>query len=112
PASDFAALRERFPLRVGDVFDQMAYEQGAALLTAHLRSHGYPDGETRRRARVDVPRGCADVVYRVRPGPSAVFGPTEITGLEGIDRDVVTRELAYREGEIYDEREVAETIRR
>lgn len=112
PAADFRELRRRFPFRVGDVFEQRAYEQGAALLTAHLRSHGYADGVAKRKARVDVPSGCADVVYRVRPGESAVFGPTEIEGLDAVDREIAERELAYRAGEIYDEREVTETIRR
>lgn len=112
PAEDFAQLRERLPLHVGDVFAQQAYQDSAALLTSHLRSNGYPVGEAKRRARVDVPRGCADVTYRLRPGDSAVFGATRIEGLDEVERSVVEREIAFREGAVYDEREIAETVRR
>lgn len=112
PSTDFAALRKKFPLAVGDVFEQSAYEAAAALLTSHARNYGYPQAETRRRARVDVPTGCATVTYRLRPGDSGVFGKLEIDGLDKVERDVVERELAFREGEVYDERDVAETVRR
>jgi outer membrane protein assembly complex protein YaeT len=112
PADDFAALRERLPLRVGDVFAQEAYQASAAMLTRHLRDFGYPAGDAKRRARVDVPRLCADVSYRLRPGESAAFGETTIEGLDEVDAEVVTREIAFRPGSTYDEREVAETVRR
>ena len=112
PASDFAALHERLPLHVGDVFAQEAYQSSAAMLTSYLRSYGYPQGEAKRRARVDVPRGCADVFYRLRPGDSAAFGETRIEGLQEIEPNVVQREIAYRQGATYDERKVTETVRR
>jgi outer membrane protein assembly complex protein YaeT len=112
PATDFAALRKRFPIAVGDVFEQDAYEAGAALLTSHARSYGYPQADTKRRAEVDVPSGCATVSYRLKPGDSGVFGKVEIDGLDEVERDVVEREIAFRPGQVYDERDVSETVRR
>jgi outer membrane protein assembly complex protein YaeT len=112
PAADEAELRRRMTLRIGDVFDQAAYQATAAEVAAYFSEHGHPYPEVKRAARVETPTRCVDVSYRAEPGATADFGVTTVEGLGGLDEAVVRRELAYTEGEPYDSRRVRETERR
>ena len=54
---------------------------------------------SKRRAR---PRSIlrsdkVKIGYTITPGPTTVFGDTEIRGLDRVDRSLIERELAYRE---------------
>jgi translocation and assembly module TamA len=49
------------------------------------------------------------VAYTVDPGPEARFGALSIEGLHALDADYVERRVAWRPGEMYDERAVTQT---
>jgi outer membrane protein assembly factor BamA len=48
----------------------------------------------------------------VEPGPEAVFGPITIEGAVSVSEDVIRRELAFAEGDLYELSRITETQRR
>ncbi len=54
-------------------------------------------------------RRRADVVFRIRHGAVANFGPTEVTGNKRVGTDVVLRSVSWRQGRCYNERRVDDT---
>lgn len=87
------------PLRPGEPYAAARLETSQRQILAALAERGYAF------ARVDVggsvsPDGtAADVVLEVVPGPSAVFGPTEIRAQSPIGEEEVRRRLAFHEGD-------------
>jgi len=66
---------------------------------------------TDRKAVIDIATHTMRVTYTVEPGPTAKFGPLDITGLARVDRDFVARRIAWKEGQPYDVRAVQTTRR-
>jgi translocation and assembly module TamA len=58
---------------------------------------------------VDVATKTMSATYTIAPGAEARFGATTITGLKRVDRDFITRRIAWAEGAPYDERRVEAT---
>jgi outer membrane protein insertion porin family len=109
---ELEALRPELPLREGEIFETEAYAQTAARVRAFLRDRARAHAEVERRAEVVLERAAARAFYTVRAGPPTVFGATEIAGLEDVESEVVVRELAYRRGEPFSSRALAETRRK
>ncbi len=85
-------------------------EAGDNRIVALYAQRGQPFAKIDdRRVVVDVALKTMSVTYTIEPGPSARFGAAEITGLKNVKRDFVTRRIAWKEGEPYDERRVAAT---
>ncbi len=112
PAESIARLRKSFLLTVGEPFTEDDYQGASQQIVDYLGENGYAQAKVEREARVDVPRRCAAVTYRAVPGEIALFGPTTVDGLTDVSEKIVREELAYEEGELYDTRKTAETIRR
>jgi outer membrane protein assembly complex protein YaeT len=92
-------LHASLPLEPGDVFEEDRYERGRSALRDYFRQRGYARVTVEKAARVDVRDDTATVRYAVDTGPACTFGPVTITGVEEVDRDVVRREIAFREGD-------------
>jgi translocation and assembly module TamA len=72
--------------------------------------NGFPFAKvTDRHVVVDVATDLMAATYTIDPGSPARFGETTITGLHRIDRDFVTRRIAWHAGAPYDSREVEAT---
>ncbi|WP_245985975.1 autotransporter assembly complex protein TamA [Azospirillum thermophilum] len=74
--------------------------EGALVGRLVQRGYGYakvPD----RRVVVDHSDRTMDVAYTVDPGPLVRYGETRITGLEGVDEDLVRGRLPWKPGEVY-----------
>jgi translocation and assembly module TamA len=85
-------------------------EAANARLVALYAQNGRPFAAiTDRRVVVDVATATVSVTYVIDPGAPARFGATAITGLRHLDPDFVTRRVAWREGQAYDERQVEST---
>jgi outer membrane protein assembly complex protein YaeT len=98
-ADDEKLLRHLLPLEPGDVFEEDRYERGRSVLRDWFRQRGYARVTVEKSARVDVRDDTATVRYRVDAGPSSVFGPVTISGLDEVDAEVVRREIAFKTGE-------------
>lgn len=62
-----------------------------------------------RRAVIDRGTQTMDVTYTIDAGPAGRFGAVTISGLEGLERGYVERQIAWTEAEDYDSRKVEET---
>ncbi len=81
-----------------------------ARIVATYGQSGYPFAAVRdRRVIVDVSTMTMAVTYTIDPGAIAHFGTTTITGLHRVNRDFITRRIAWKTGGLYDERQVAAT---
>ena len=102
-------LPEELPVKRGELFREVEYQQGEQTLRSTLLNHGYAHVQTQRKAEVDVDERQARIRYDVRPGPVSFFGGTEVKGTETVEPELVTRELTYQPGEIYSLAKIAET---
>ena len=96
---EHATLVATLPLREGEVFTQDAYDAGVVNLRGWYRQRGYARVEVTKNAQVDLATHTAAVTYRVDSGPPSVFGSVEVTGLDGVEEEVVRREIAFRQGD-------------
>ncbi len=92
-------LRKDLPLEPGDVFEEDRYERGRSALRDYFRQRGRARVTVEKSARVDVRDDTATVRYVVDTGPAATFGRVTITGVDEVDEEVVRREIAFTEGE-------------
>jgi outer membrane protein assembly factor BamA len=98
PAKERDVLLASLPIEQGEVFEQARYARTATMLHAYYREHGFARVKVDRKATVDVRNDTADVHYRVESGPATVFGPVEIVGTQGVDVEVVRREIDFKPG--------------
>jgi len=91
------------------------YASGAVLdtenaLLERMREHGRPSPTVGTREVVaDHATNTVAVRFRIESGPEAVFGRTEIIGLEDVSEEAVTTKLAWEEGIVFDQRLVEKT---
>jgi len=79
----------------------------------HLQRHAYPLARvTERVFRPDHAAATVDLIYRIDPGPRAVFGETTFEGLETVKESFVRNRLWWEAGEPFDIRPVEETQKR
>ncbi|MGH7930166.1 MAG: BamA/OMP85 family outer membrane protein, partial [Candidatus Binatia bacterium] len=100
---------ESLPIKSGDVFTEDAYQRSEQALKQFYSDQGYAHVESKRKAEVILDENSALVTYNVTPGPPSVFGPTDVAGVSNVDPAIVLRERAYREGETYSLKKIAET---
>jgi outer membrane protein assembly complex protein YaeT len=103
------ALPDQLPVKRGEIFREVEYQQAEQALRTSLLDSGYAHAETERKAEVDVDELNARIYYRIQPGPITFFGETAVRGTDTVEPDLVVRELAYETGEIYSLKKVAET---
>ncbi len=105
-----SALRpEKLPIKAGDVFVELNYQNGEEMLRQFYATRGYAYVSAQRSAQVDLSRHQVRVTYRVETGPATVFGDTTIEGTEKVDPEIVLRELAYMPGEPFSATKVTES---
>ena len=102
-------LPDELPVKRGEAFREVEYQQGEQALRTTLLNSGYAHVQSQRRAEVNVDEEHARIHYGVQPGPVAFFGATEIKGAAAVEPELVRRELTYKEGETYSLAKVAES---
>ncbi|HEU5060899.1 MAG TPA: POTRA domain-containing protein, partial [Kofleriaceae bacterium] len=90
------------PLRVGSVFRHDRYEELKTWLAAWLANRGYPHAVVTGQVAVDRDARTAAVQIDVDVGPRAVFGGTEIKGLDNVPASAIENRLAYDKGDTFD----------
>src|SRR6202030_1682566 len=96
----------KLPIHRGDIFNQQAYEGGEQILRLFFVNGGYARTKARRRAQVDIVRDTAHIFYTVHVSSKAYFGKTKIRGNKKVAAKIITRELAYKEGEEYSNQKI------
>jgi len=97
------------PIKSGDIFSEAAYQHAEIVLKQFYSDRGYAHAESERRAEIVLDSEQAFVNYDIVPGPLSFFGATTLEGLTAVEPEIVRRELAYEEGEIYSSKKVTES---
>jgi len=109
PGQKPPTLPDELPVKRGEVFREVEYQQGEQTLRAFLLNSGYAHVQTQRKAEVNVDEQTARIHYDAQPGPVTFFGETKVNGTETVESALVLRELTYEPGEMYSLAKVAES---
>ena len=112
PAEHLDRLKARLPIAAGKPRDQRFILASHDMSVAELRDHGFPYGSVRMVERPGSTDTRVQLTVAADTGPQAVFGAITIEGDVSVDEDVIRRELAFREGELYQLSRITETQRR
>ena len=112
PAEHLDRLKVRLPIVAGKPRDQRFILASHDMSLAELRDHGFPYGSVRIVERPGSTDTRVQLTVAADAGPQAVFGAITIEGDVSVDEDVIRRELAFREGELYQLSRITETQRR
>ena len=79
-------------------------------IVVYYKDHGWPLAKlSDRKTVIDTAKKTMDVTYVVTTGPAARFGAVHIDGLTKLESRYVERRIAWRKGELYDQRKVDKT---
>jgi outer membrane protein assembly complex protein YaeT len=109
PEKDRPALPETLPLKTGEVFQEVHYQQAEQALREVFLRNGYAHTESTRKAEVNTDERRVRVWYSITPGSPTVFGATEIRGVMTVDPSIVRREVSYEVGEKFSTDKITET---
>jgi outer membrane protein assembly complex protein YaeT len=112
PADHRERLQARLPIAAGKPRDQRLILASHDMAVAELRDHGFPYGSVRMVERPGSTDTRVHLVVAADTGPEAVFGPITIEGDVSVGEDVIRRELAFDEGDLYQLSRITETQRR
>ena len=96
-------------MKPGDIFDGDTYQAGEDVVRDFYRNQGYAHVTTQRWAEVNVSEDAVRIWYFAQPGVKGVFGKTTVVGNKTVQRDIITRELAYQPGERFSQRKLDES---
>jgi translocation and assembly module TamA len=106
PLADLPAL----PLKPGEPARTAPVLATETALVANLGATGHPFAKIAdRHVVVDHGNETMQVTYTVDPGATMRFGASSISGLDRLDPGFVERRLHWRQGDVYDAREVDAT---
>jgi outer membrane protein assembly complex protein YaeT len=112
PADHLERLQARLPMAAGKPRDQRLILASHDISIAELRDHGFPYGNVRMVERPGSTDMRVELTVAAETGPQAVFGAITIEGDVSVDEDVIRRELAFREGDLYQLSRITESQRR
>ena len=112
PADHLERLQARLPMASGKPRDQRLILASHDMAVSELRDHGFPYGSVRMVERPGSSEMLVELTVAADTGPQAVFGSITVEGDVSVDEDVVRRELAFREGDLYQLSRLTETQRR
>lgn len=107
PPPDIAASAESLGLTPGERARAPEVVAAQDRLLGRLAESGRPLATLLdRRAVIDRSARVLNVTLTVDPGPAAVFGPLEVSGLEKVEEGYVRRLRPWQQGQPYDRRAV------
>ena len=112
PSDHVERLSTQLPLKPGNRRDQHLILASHDMVVSELRDHGFPYGSVRVVERRGSAANRIGLAIVADTGPKSVFGPISIEGGVSVDEEVIRRELAFREGELYQLSRITESQRR
>ncbi len=112
PADHLERLQARLPLAASKPRDQRLILASHDMSVAELRDHGFPYANVRMVERPGSNEMRVELTVAADTGPQAVFGTITVEGVVSVDEDVIRRELAFKEGDLYQLSRITETQRR
>jgi len=99
------------PLKAGARRDRDVVRATRDLASRLFRDRGYPQAIVDAGERPGANATSVIVTYRAESGPQMAFGPVKVQGLDTLLEKNIVRELAFKPGELFDERKVARSQR-
>jgi outer membrane protein insertion porin family len=112
PADHLERLPAQLPIKPGNPRDQKLILASHDMVIAELRDHGFPYGTVRVVERPGTTPTHMQLAIVADTGPKSVFGAVTIEGDVSVDENVIRRELAFKEGDLYELRQITESQRR
>jgi len=103
-------LAREFPLKTGDVLQQVKYEDAKSKLRAKAVEIGYLDAAfTTHEILITKEKNSADIRLVLDTGPQYFFGETGLTEDTGYPERFLRRFLAFKPGDVYTDAKIVET---
>jgi outer membrane protein insertion porin family/translocation and assembly module TamA len=106
------ATLHQLPQKTGAPRDHAQVKATRDAAARLLRDNGYPQAYVDAGERPSQTPGHVVVTFRADPGPEMTFGEVTVDGLEHVQEQVVRRELAFKAGALFRERQITRTQRR
>lgn len=104
-------LRDIFSLRAGDYYNPDFLESDTDTLLEFYHALGYIHVEVQEPG-VQLHQNRADVLFRIKEGPQVTVYAIKITGNKAITGDVLSKAVTVKEGQPYNEVDIADTRRK
>ncbi|HXT68363.1 MAG TPA: BamA/TamA family outer membrane protein [Vicinamibacterales bacterium] len=111
PADGKSAL-DSLPLKQGGRRDRDLVRATRDQAARLFRDRGYPLAVVDASERPGANANLVIVTYRADPGAQMNFGNVAVTGLETLQEKNIIRELAFKPGQLFDERLIARSQRK
>jgi outer membrane protein assembly complex protein YaeT len=99
-ARDVANLRRVLPLQPGAIADRAQITATQTMATRALQDRGYPLAlVSTEETRTQGPEKLVTLTLRASPGAEAHYGPVTVTGNASVGDNVITRTLAFDQGD-------------
>jgi translocation and assembly module TamA len=109
PDLDATALRALIPMADGAPFDHDTYELARPALLAALHDRGYARARLDGIVVADAERAAAVIRIDIAPGPVAVFGTIDVSGVPAGLEGAVAARIELEPGARYSPRAIART---
>ena len=95
-------LRAAWPLRAGQPFRSLAWQEAKAILISSITSEEYPAAKIEEsRAEVDAASSQARLSVTVNSGPAFRYGSLSIKGLSRYDESLIRGLVPFKPGDPY-----------
>ena len=112
PADHLERLPGQLPMKSGSPRDQRSILASHDIVVAELRDHGFPYASVHVEERPGSTDSRIHLAVVAETGPVSTFGPITIEGDVSVDEDVIRRELAFHDGDLYQLSRITESQRR
>ncbi|VWX57429.1 Autotransporter secretion outer membrane protein TamA [Burkholderiales bacterium 8X] len=107
------SIRSTWPLRAGQPFNQLAWDNAKATALRNLTAKRYPTASiATSRAEIDADNSKAKLSANYQSGPAYRFGPLDVRGAERYDADGVRRIARVPSGTEYDQQKLLDAQQR
>src|SRR5262249_44038763 len=97
-------------LHPGKPIDTKSIIDAEKALLWQLKKKGYATCQIAKTTCVaTAEKHPLGVTFAVSPGPLTRFGPTQIIGAESVQAETIRKNIAWKEGDIYDPLEIEKT---
>lgn len=104
-----ANLGSSLKLHKGIRFRDEDAESDQQKLNDRLVNRGYPYAEIERVLSVNPDSRAVNIIWRIESGPRCTFGKTEVKGNKKVSSDLILKQLAFKEGGVYQRRLIDKT---
>ncbi|MFO0753688.1 MAG: outer membrane protein assembly factor BamA [Thermodesulfovibrionales bacterium] len=104
-------LRDILPLRAGEFYNPDLLESCTDTLLELYHALGYINAEI-KEPEVRLFENKADILFRIQEGAQALVQTITITGNKALSDDVLSKAVTVKEGQPYNEVDIADTRRR